>query len=353
MPLTLKRDRNSGIYYVRGTVTVWKRGRSSSVEVFKSTRTRDKAEADAIRLQIENAAKERNHTGKEPALSFKQASERYKKAGGGERFLEKVENRLGPYPVDEITQSMLDDAALAAYPKQADATRRRQFYAPAIAVMRSAGVSTLFRRAPDGQKRTVFMRPDQAEAFIKAVVAFRWENPWMPALATFLFCHGARVKEALSIDGRDDVSLEHGYVMLRNTKNGKERMVSLCQRSRAALSTIPNVGDPGPLFLRYDGRPYAERNDAGNPLRWWKTAVERAELPPFTPHVARHSWATWHYSLYRDVVRLKSEGGWESQEWERYVKLSSPSLGDAAVRYKFLDVEKPWSGSVIGSANVG
>lgn len=129
--------------------------------------------------------------------------------------------------------------------------------------------------------------------------------------------------------------------------------MSLCQRSRAALSTIPNVGDPGPLFLRYDGRPYAERNDAGNPLRWWKTAVERAELPPFTPHVARHSWATWHYSLYRDVVRLKSEGGWESQEWERYVKLSSPSLGDAAVRYKFLDVEKPWSGSVIGSANVG
>lgn len=58
-------------------------------------------------------------------------------------------------------------------------------------------------------------------------------------------------------------------------------------------------------------------------------------LREFTPHTARHSWATWFYSQTKDLLRLKAEGGWESEEWERYVKLAIPSIGIEAKRLGF------------------
>lgn len=120
-----------------------------------------------------------------------------------------------------------------------------------------------------------------------------------------LLNHGknGRNGETMMVDGRDDVSLEHRYAILRDTKNGKERMVNLCPRVVAALSTLPNLGSKGPLFLRYDGRPYIKKKDRGYKLSFW------------------------FYSQTKDVVRLKAEGGWESDEWERYVKLANPSIG--------------------------
>jgi len=94
MPLKLKQHRN-GIWYVHGTVTVWRNGRSDSLEVHRSTKSRNRDEADGIRRQIENAKAEQNITGREPAVTFRQAAALYVKQGGEERFLEKPRNRLG------------------------------------------------------------------------------------------------------------------------------------------------------------------------------------------------------------------------------------------------------------------
>lgn len=87
------------------------------------------------------------------------------------------------------------------------------------------------KRPDDGEKRTHFLRPDQALTLLGHISRSRFPNPWSPALATFLFGQGARVGETMAIDGRDDVSLEHRYAILRDTKNGKERMVNLCPAS--------------------------------------------------------------------------------------------------------------------------
>ena len=334
MPLDLYTHPN-GILYVRGTVTVWRGGEPHPVAVHRSTRTRDPRQAEAIRRQIENEVAERNITGREPALTFAQAAARYLAQGGEARFLARPRAHLGAMRIDAITQADLDDAAVKAYPANAD-TRRRQFYTPVIAVLTANGVNTRFRRPKAGGVRTVFFRPDQADAALKAMLDVRFPNPWAPALATFLFGQGSRVGETLALDGRD-VSLEHRYAVLRETKNGNERMVTLVPRVVAALSTLPNVGRKGPLFLRYDGRPYQPRKNRGYRLRFWETAVEAVGLDPetYTPHTARHSWATWFYGQTRDVVRLKAEGGWQSGEWQRYVKLAAPSLGQAALGLGF------------------
>jgi integrase len=335
MSLELKRHDN-GIFYVSGTVTIWRDGKSHSIEVRRSTKCRDERQADAVKRQIENEVAERNISNKEPAITFSQAAARYVRQGGEERFLEKPKAHLGTYRIDEITQTIIDDAGLKAYANTA--TRRRQFHAPVIAVLRSNGIRQVFDRPADGQKRTHFLKPDEAVHLIEQISASRYANPWSPALATFLFGQGSRVGETMAIDGKRDIDLDHKYAILRDTKNGKQRMITLCPRVIAAISVIPNYGQAGPLFLRYDGRPYDIPDDRGYNLKFWKRAVTDAGLDTktITPHAARHSWATWFYSHTKDVVRLKAEGGWESEEWERYVKLAVPSMGKMAMKLGFL-----------------
>jgi len=332
MPLTIEPDPKSGIYQIRGTVTVWRSGEPHSVEVRRSARTRDKNEADGIRIGIERKIREQNGSGREPAISFSEAARLYELKGGEARFLAKPVAHLGRLRIDDIGQAEIDDAALRAYPTAATATRRRQFYAPVLAVLRSNGQNPFVKRPEDSAKRTYFFLPKQANAMVETVMRGRWPNPWTPALVTFQFGQGVRVSEALAIDGRNDVSLDHRYAILRDPKNGLQRTVTLIPRVVAALSAIPNIGSPGPLFLRYDGRPYAQRENSGNPLRFWGAACKRLEMDErlFTPHTARHSWATWFHAQTHDVVRLKDEGGWQSNEWQRYVKLGTPELGQDA-----------------------
>lgn len=338
MPLDLELHEN-GFWYVKGSVTVWRNGRAISKQIRKSTKSRDKRQADAIKRQIEGAVAEQNITGREPALTFNQAADRYVMNGGEARFLARPREAFGRLRIDEINQEMLDDAGVKAY--ENTATRRRQFHGPVIAVLHGNGIKTQFKRPNDSAKRTFFLRPDQAVAAINRVVDSRTPNPWTPAFVTFLFGQGSRISETLAIDGRNDISLPDRYAILRDTKNGKERMVTLCPRTIAALSAIPNLGRPGPLFLRYDGRPYKPRTEEdynrGRHLSFWSRAIEEIHLDPslYTPHTARHSWATWFYSQTKDVVRLKAEGGWESDEWTRYVKLAVPSMGNDARKLGF------------------
>lgn len=331
------RQKSNGYWYVEGTVTVWRNGRNFSQEIDKSTRTRDKRQADAIRRQIESAVAEQNLTGREPALSFNAATDRYVNNGGEGRFLVRPREAFGGLRIDEITQEMIDDAGMEAYPRNS-ATRRRQFHGPVIAVLHGNGIRTQFDRPTDNAKRTYFLRPDQAVAAIDRVIDSRTPNPWTPAFVTFLFGQGSRVSETLAIDGKEDISLKGRYAILRDTKNGKERTVNLCPRVMAALSAVPNVGRSGPLFLRYDGRPYAEFDaPRGRAFSWWTRAIAEIGLNPrlYTPHTTRHSWATWFYSQTKDVVRLKAEGGWESDEWDRYVKLAIPQIGTDANKLGF------------------
>jgi integrase len=40
-----------------------------------------------------------------------------------------------------------------------------------------------------------------------------------------------------------------------------------------------------------------------------------------TPHAVRHTWATWHYCVHRDLLQLRDDGGWETVKMlERYAK---------------------------------
>ena len=101
------------------------------------------------------------------------------------------------------------------------------------------------------------------------------------------------------------------------------------------LSTLANLTPDGtttagPVFQwrttrKADGTSKAvsayadrERRYGGQIKTGFAGALRRAGLAPsgdergLTPHCLRHTWASWHYALHKDLIRLQLEGGWST-----------------------------------------
>lgn len=87
----------------------------------------------------------------------------------------------------------------------------------------------------------------------------------------------------------------------------------------------------GRVFRTHLGEPYADIDGGGGQLRTaWGATCERAGLPgkwyewsrkdrpsqttrfvaEVGPHDLRHTFASWHYALNRDLIALQYAGGW-------------------------------------------
>jgi integrase len=261
--------------------------------------------------------------------------------GRDARFLGRLLEHFQETKLGEIDNAAMSRAANALYPGRAPATIRRHLYVPVSAIINFVKADKL-RPPKGGGARTMFVMPSLADSIIQA--ATTQPSPWLAPLITFLFGQGTRAGETFAIDGRDDISLSGRWAILRDTKNGHERRVTLQPRVVAALSRLPNIGEPGPLFRRFDGRKFTEKVGRGGQVRTaFACAVENGGGDPkiITPHVCRHSWATWFYSQTKDTLRLKQEGGWLSNEHQRYVKLGTPEIGEEAFA-------KGWDFSAVG-----
>lgn len=325
--LTPKRRPKSPFWVLRGTID------GKRVEISRKWTTA----AEARRAIPDIIAEHTSDQIGEGGLTFRQAMKLYKEAKPNARFLEPLERFFTDSLVSEVNNALMRKAANALYPEASPATIRRQLFTPVKAIINHAAGEDLcsapkLKSPTGGNKRTVFFTPEQADGLITALASE--ENGFLAPLATLLIGQGCRMSEALTLDGTD-VHLDHKMAILRDTKNGEERRITLIPRVIAALSTLPTIGVSGPLFRRLDGYPFRSGKDNGGQIRRpFERAVKSVELDPvrFTPHVCRHSWATWFYAQTRDVLRLQDEGGWKSNEWQRYTKLGTPELGESAWR---------------------
>jgi integrase len=166
--------------------------------------------------------------------------------------------------------------------------------------------------------RTLYMTPDEAARLIAAAA------PHLQPLLVFLLGTGARLSEALYLEWRDvDLVGMRAIFWADRTKSGKRRNVVVPLRAVAALA---NLGQrEGPVFMTDRGHAYADRNgaDGGQIKTAWHATIRRALLnPAFSPHTCRHSWASWHYAIHKDLLKLKLDGGWSStSQVERYAHL--------------------------------
>lgn len=336
MPLRLWRrtDGRSGNWYVMGTVAVWRDGRKRSVTIKpESTGTADKDEAGAILIQISARYQRGNIENRDAPPTVADLVNAYLDAGKSERYLVPIIRLLGDMEATALTQALVDAEGRKAYPAVKPPTLRRQWHGPLQAVLHHSKVRLDLSLPEASVSTTRWCFPAQAEAIIRQCAAGRYRDPWKPALAEFLFGTGCRSDEAFNLQA-EDLSLEYGSAVLRNTKNGDERTVILQPRTIAALARLPNKAERGPVFRKGNGKAYADKTaNEGRSLNFLRTAAARAGLVVFNPHMTRHTFATWHYVQTKDILGLKEAGGWRTDSAvQRYIHRVPMQIGLDAIK---------------------
>jgi integrase len=356
MPLRITRRNGNGaltisgrIHYADGTIR----------------RIRQRAQSDQRAIAEEEAAalearllRDAWHGERPGRRSFAAAVTSYLKAApraeGDKKRLHRILRALGDVSLAEVDQAAVDrvrDRMLA--PDAAPATVRRGVVTPIRAVLRHAArrgwcARPDFEVPREGEGRTNFLLPGEAEQLIAAAA------PHVQPILIVLLCTGARLAEVLELDWRE-VDLGAGRATFwQKGRPRRRRLAQLPPRAVAALASLPHR--EGAVFrwetmrphiadrlgaVRRDGQAlraaaYADRNrEGGGQIKTaWRGAVKRAGLTAtgVTPHDLRHSWASWHYAVNRDLLLLKQEGGWHSVTLvERYAHLL-PSGQEAAIR---------------------
>jgi integrase len=334
MPLKIVRRKDTGSLTIIGTIKLPDGSRQ---------RIRARAQSDELTIAREEAAalevkilRDAWHGKRLGDRSFGQAVIAYiesaERSLSTKRRLNRLLRAVGDVPLSVINQQTVIRARqLTLSPTASSATVRRGIVTPLRAVMNHAHRLGWCGRAhfetprePEG--RTRYLLPDEARRLLAAA------SPHIRVLVMLLLCTGARMSEALELRWRD-VDLVGARAIFWRTKTGKRRNAFLPPAAIAALSSL--LHRDGAVIRRGDGLPYVdrERQGGGQIKTAWKATLRRAGLDPeLTPHDLRHTWASWHYALHRDLLALKIEGSWSSVALvERYAHLM-PAGHDAEIK---------------------
>jgi integrase len=316
-----ERPKGSGNLHIRGTVQgLWYEG---------SARTRKRSEAEAIRAKIEAELYQRAIFGAKAVATFAEAAAMFMKAGGGREHMTGAILELGTMRLADINQATLDDWAQRREGLK-PATVVRQIYAPVSAVINYAHTQGLcdpirFRKPKLDNARTVFLTPQEAEAWLEAL------PDYLARIMIFYLATGCRASEGLNLQWRD-VSPANERVQLYETKGGYPRSFDLPQRARAALG--PRGHDEAYVLTNSHGEPW-HGYDALN-LMYKRTRERHPELRAISNHLLRHTWATWAYCCTRDLTYLQQAGGWRSLNLlGRYAHPASQGLAQDVLAYSW------------------
>lgn len=353
MPLKLCKRPGRATFYVRGTV----RGQS----VFESTGTDRRNHAEAYRAKREAELYNRSIYGARAVVTFATAVESYLKGEprhpGQVKLVAKLLEHLGSKRLGEITQSDLDHAyEVLLRPGASPATRLRNVLTPLRAILEHAARRgwcgrPAFEVPRQPRPRVAYLTPAQASALIEAAA------PHLRPLIVFLIGTAARMSEALELDWAD-IDLAAARVTFQRTKPGKQRRLDLVPSVRAALATLPHRegrvfrpvyprrkrrDEAGPQWVIGEAFHDSNRTGGGQIKTAWAGACRRANIQGIRPHDLRHTAASWHYALYRDLLRLQEFGGWYSlKEVQIYAHLLPEHYGAEVAVWLGMAEAKAW-----------
>lgn len=289
-------------YYVTGTVAGRRIRESAGTDQRKvAEEVRAKREAELIRESLFGAAN---------STTFAQAAIVYLEAGHSERFLTPIIKSIGERRIADLSPGAIRDLAVQLYPNGKAATRNRQVLAPVTAVINCAADRGLCQ--PIRIKRFREVKAQRQSVDRHWIDAFRQSapNPWIGALALFMFTTGARLGEALAVTP-EQIDLLSRVVRVPQTKNGEPHDYLLTPEMAAELHGLE------PRSGRTFG--YTQRRHV---YAAWKDACEGAGLDYVPPHQAgRHSFATeMIVRAKQDVATTAALGNWKSPRLllERY-----------------------------------
>lgn len=368
MPLKVHRRPDTGALEITGTVRP--AGATTGIRVRRRPGSDDirlaKEEAIALESEILRTA----WHGERPAdRQFSEAVVSYLKhnsnaSEGTKALIERLLLHFRDKPISTINQEAVDEARDAILqPNPAPGTVLRNLITPLRAILNHAArrdwcAKPVFDVPDQPTGRTAFLFPNQAVALIAAAA------PHLQPLLIFLLCTGCRMSEALNLIW-EDVDLRGARAILweGETKGGARRIVGLPPAAVASMAGLRHRAD---IVFRPQRRgridpalPIGYRSSdtgGGGQIRTaWATACRLAGLPgdivtihrsdrdsdkatfkpKHSPHALRHTWATWHYAVNKDLLLLKREGGWSSVGLvERYAHLMPVGYED--------DIRRVW-----------
>jgi integrase len=307
------------IWHIRGTI--------AGQRIRQSTGLGNRAQADAFRIRLETEALERHAFGRDARLTFAQAALPYLEAGGEARFLGPILRHFGPDTLlADVDNDAVNGCAKAIYPDAAPSTINRQVITPISAVINMAAdegkcAPRRLRRRKTPQGRYRWLTPAEAESMLDRA-------PERVAVQiAFLLGTGCRTGEMLALDVAD-LDLEGQGAFIAETKNNHARRVVFPTRTKRKLAAY-GVPDVGRMFRTPKGKPYVLRDNGGGQIAdAFNKVRDTAELgADVTPHVCRHTWATWFWAHNKDLVQLMAHGGWQTAKIAlEYTKLAPARL---------------------------
>jgi integrase len=274
--------------------------------------------------------------------------------------VERIENivfAMGNVMASEVDQEFVDNLRLKVIKKKnpAPATVRSQLFTPIRAIL-IFGARRKWCERPDFQLpaprkgRTVYVLPSEARRLVETAA------PHLRPLLIFMYGVGSRVAETLALTWRD-IDLVGARATIVQ-KGSRIRHAHLPPAVVAALAALPHR--EGAVFRWYlpNGRAgeYAKKEKGAGQIKVaWDSAIRRAGLSGrgLTPHSTRHTFASWHYALHRDLLKLKLDGGWETLAMvERYAHLMPQGFEheiDAFWGYSGTDLARSWPGQRVGN----
>lgn len=240
------------------------------------------------------------------------------------RYMARLLTHWGNTPLDELTPPVIAEAARALYPMAQPATRHRQAVTPTRAVIGHHERGGL-RKGVQDNARVRWLTPEEAETLIEAAC------PRARRLILTLLATGMRTSDVVRLQV-SNINVPTAQVWIANPKNEDPRWAPI-ERSRGLPALLDGMAPQGPAFLTPKGQGYKIRknNSGGQFASIFNKAREAAGLgDDVTPHVLRHTWATWYYAASgHNLVALMQAGGWKKTDMAmRYTKLAPADLAD-------------------------
>lgn len=310
----------------------------------QSTRTKNRAEAEAFLLKLKHDAFRESHLGIKPKRTWQEAVVRYLSIKACLRDIEKqcrlcrkLDPYLGKLKLNDINGDVIWKICETELKKGNKPATVNRCLALIRSILRMAHFDWQWidcipkvRLLPGEVERNRWLSREEADRLLMFC------PPHLAAIVRYALATGCRAREITGLEWTR-VDLERQTAWLDQTKNGMPRGVPL---NRDAVTVLEGERGKHPEFcFTFRGKPirYELTNSA------WKTAVAKAGLGDLRFHDLRHTWASWHRQSGTSCDELKELGGWKSRSMvDRYAKFATEHLAAAATR-----IESGRTGNVV------